>query len=252
MAECFDLYSEYYDLLYQDKDYQKEVNYINELIKEYGSSVKTILELGCGTGKHASILHDTGYSVCGIDMSEGMLAKAKLNEKEGLIFDLGDVRTYRCSKKFDAVISLFHVASYQEHNDDLERFFETASGHLNLGGLFVFDFWYGPAVLSDKPVVREKKLSNDNIEVYRKATPIMYNQKNVVEVNYDLTINKRDTSQKSNITESHRMRYLFLPEIQKLAADYGFALEHSCEWLSDREPSFNSWYACVVLKKVTK
>jgi predicted TPR repeat methyltransferase len=37
---------------------------------------KTILELGCGTGKHANILADYGFNILGIDSSKTMLNEA--------------------------------------------------------------------------------------------------------------------------------------------------------------------------------
>ncbi len=58
MSKTFDLYSEYYDLLYKDKNYKKEADYIASLIKTNAPHTKSILELGCGTGKHASLLRE--------------------------------------------------------------------------------------------------------------------------------------------------------------------------------------------------
>jgi ubiquinone/menaquinone biosynthesis C-methylase UbiE len=51
----FNEYSKYYDLIYSDKDYGSEVNYLDTLF-ELNTKPKNILEFGCGTGMHASIL----------------------------------------------------------------------------------------------------------------------------------------------------------------------------------------------------
>lgn len=73
----FDEYADYRDLLYQDKDYDGEAKYINELIKKYYSKSRSILDLGCGTGMHASLLAQMHYEkVHGVDMSSKMLEKA--------------------------------------------------------------------------------------------------------------------------------------------------------------------------------
>ena len=53
MKQFGDLYSKYYDLLYEDKNYFDEVEYIDFLIKKNCQSAKTLLDMGCGTGKHA-------------------------------------------------------------------------------------------------------------------------------------------------------------------------------------------------------
>ncbi len=166
----FGEYAHYYDLLYRDKDYEKEANFVHGLIHKYSPNARTILELGCGTGRHAELLASKGYDVLGIDRSREMLEAANKRlirlEKTAaarLSFDQGDVRTYRTDKSFDAVISLFHVMSYQTTNKDLQDVFETAKVHLNRGGLFIFDCWYGPAVLTDRPAVRVKRLEDDAI-----------------------------------------------------------------------------------------
>ena len=68
MGQFGNLYSQYYDLLYQDKDYLAETNYVDNLIQEFGRcNSKTMLDLGCGTGKHAELFCDQGYKVHGVD-----------------------------------------------------------------------------------------------------------------------------------------------------------------------------------------
>lgn len=139
----FGNYACYYDLLYQDKDYSGEANFIQELIQKYAPNAKNLLELGCGTGIHAEKLAEVGYEVLGIDMSREMLEAANrrligLEEKQSqkLSFDHGDIRTYRTDRRFDTVISLFHVMSYQTTNKDLQGVFETAKVHLKRGGIY--------------------------------------------------------------------------------------------------------------------
>ena len=61
-------YAQYYDLLYREKDYPGEVDYVDALIKKYAvNDARTILDLGCGTGGHAILLARKGYRVTGVD-----------------------------------------------------------------------------------------------------------------------------------------------------------------------------------------
>lgn len=249
MSNTFGLYSSYYDLLYKDKDYNLEVDYIDALIKENLSGASSILELGCGTGKHAELFHAKGYSIHGVDFSSGMLARAKEKSRENLSFELGDVRNYRCDRKFDIVVSLFHVASYQESDKDIRDFIETAFTHLNSNGLFIFDFWHGPAVLNDRPERREKILENDEILVNRTAVPTMFEESNLVNVHYDLILHNKKTNEKSQIVEDHRMRYLFLEELSKFLNNGGFELIESYAWLTKEAMSNSSWNGVLVAKK---
>ena len=77
MTEVFDAYSAYYDLLYKEKDYAGEVEYILSLLANQGVTEGEILELGCGTGKHAEQFAQKGFSVHGVDLSPSMGSEAE-------------------------------------------------------------------------------------------------------------------------------------------------------------------------------
>jgi cyclopropane fatty-acyl-phospholipid synthase-like methyltransferase len=239
-------YSEYYDLLYADKDYEGEAEYVLELLNKHASSpIGTMLELGCGTGAHAELFARKGCRVHGIDMSSHMLKRAHQRAATSthsakLKFDLGDVRSFRTDGRFDAVISLFHVTSYQTTNADLEAMFETAARHLNPGGVFLFDFWYGPAVLSERPTVRVKRFSNERVSITRIAEPVLEDCNNVVEVQYSISVRK-GTDSPVEMFEKHRMRYLFLPELEAMLGKHGFKITASKDWLTQDPPSLKSW-----------
>lgn len=252
----FSDYANYYDLLYQDKDYEGEADYIYHLIKEYAPKTGTVLELGCGTGKHALLLAKKGLSVHGVDISQGMLEKASglldsvsphIAEKVTLV--LGDVQTYRCDQKFDVVLSLFHVMSYQTSNEALRSAFLTASTHLKPGGIFIFDCWYGPSVLSERPDVRVKRLENDAIQITRIAEPVLHANRNQVDVNYHVFVKNKLSSRIDEIREKHCMRYLFAPEVQELLGISGMKQLRSEEWMSGNEPGDQTWSVCFVAQK---
>ena len=248
--QVFSEYSHYYDLLYSDKDYVKEADYISDLISRFKIDAVSLLELGCGTGKHASILNSKGFKIHAIDLSKNMLDLAK--EKfcaDDLIFDEGDVRNYRINKKFDAVISLFHVASYQNSNQDLADFFNTANLHLKDGGIFIFDMWYGPAVLSQKPESRTKKLENKYLKIERNATPTIHYNENIVDVKYEILVTNKSDSSEKNIHEIHKMRYFFMPEIALFLEKSGFEIVNTEEWLTKKSIGCDSWGVCVVARK---
>jgi SAM-dependent methyltransferase len=223
---------------------------VRDLLLERSVESGEILELGCGTGKHANHLSQMGYRIQGIDISSAMVSRARARLptelRELISFVEGDVRTIRLGRKFDAVISLFHVASYQTSNDDISAMFLTASQHLNTGGIFIFDFWYGPAVLTDRPTVRVKRLAGDVINVIRIAEPVMHPTENLVDVNYTVLVSPIDSKQMETINETHCMRYFFAPELRLLLAAAGFELISLVEWISGGEPSFDTWSATVV------
>ena len=248
MSRVFDTYARYYDLLYRDKDYAGESEYVAAHIRKQAPQAERILELGCGTGAHAEHLARMGYSVHGVDMSEAMLARAEARKAAlppdvaaRLSFGLGDVRSVRTGETYDAVISLFHVMSYQTTNADLEAAFATASVHLQPGGLFLFDFWYGPAVLTQKPEVRVKRLEDKEIKVTRIAEPEMHVNENVVDVNYTVLIEVKASKKVEQVRETHRMRYLFLPELLHFADGKVWTDFNSFGWMKLQALHQDDW-----------
>jgi SAM-dependent methyltransferase len=249
MSEVFNAYARYYDLLYKDKDYVSETRYINDLIKKYKPGAKTILNLGCGTGRHDACFNKIGYSVSGVDTSETMLIEArKRSIPKTLEFFNGDVRTVDLHKKFDVVVSLFHVMSYQTRDTDILSAFRTAERHLASGGIFIFDFWHGPGVLNDPPGIRIKRLEDEAIKVVRIVEPTFKKQQNIVEVNYQiLALDKRST-QWNELQETHAMRYFFIPEIKDFLLKTGFSMNEAREWMSDKPLSL-AWYGLIIAHK---
>ena len=248
--EPFNLYAQYYDLLYKDKDYKKEAEYLHTLIRKHSPNAKTILSLGCGTGNYEFELEKLGYEIVGVDISQQMIDIADISRgKSKCEFIQGDIRNIRLDKKFDVVISMFHVICYQTSNEDLLKSFKTASIHLSKDGIFLFDFWYGPAVLTDPPTIREKQMENDLIKVKRMAKPTMLYNENVVDVNFNIEIIDKATGLTQTISELHKMRYLFLPEM-KLMMKNKFDYLQTYKWLSDKKNvSCDSWYGIICFKK---
>lgn len=251
MKEQFNLYSQYYNLLYKDKDYLSEVNYVEGVIKKYSEiEVKSILDLGCGTGRHDIHFANKGYKVTGIDLSDTMLQIAEKDSPHPNCHYLkGDARTLKLHEKFDAIISLFHVASYQTSNEDLKNYFNTAFTHLKPGGIFVFDFWYGPAVLHMKPEYREKVMEDQNLKIKRITRPALKPNINQVEVNFENIIEDKKTGNLNTIKETHNMRYLFLPELEFFLKGEGFSVLSAHEWMTNNDINLNSWNGVMISQK---
>ena len=245
-------YSKYYNLLYKDKDYHTEVDYVQSLIERHSNTnCQSILNLGCGTGNHDFIFADKGYQVTGVDLSQDMIdvANSKKNNQAKIEFVQADIRDIQLHKQFDVVMSLFHVMSYQTSNADLDKALQTANVHLQKGGLFIFDCWYGPGVLTDRPTIRNKQFENNDYLVTRLSTPTMYANDNCVDVDFKVNILDKKTEQEYTLNEVHKMRYLFLPEIKYYLNTNGFDLVLDEEWLTSKELTYSSWNAVFVCKK---
>ena len=254
-APPFGSYAAYYDLLYRDKDYTAEAKFVDGELQRVRPGARTILEFGCSTGVHAEQLIRLGYSVEGVDSSAGMLAAARVRRDampRALAARMGlteaRIRDAKLGRQFDAVISLFHVVSYQTDNDSLVGAIRTARAHLAPGGVLLFDCWYGPAVLTTGPAVRVKRFSDDSLEVTRIAEPLLLVNESVVEVKYHVFIRQKLDQHMDELTERHRMRYFFVPELRYLLESNAFALEGTYEWMTRAEPGATSWSVYVVAR----
>lgn len=251
--EVFQDYSYYYNLFYRDKDYKREAEQIDSLLKKYGNNVKNIISFGCGTGKHDIELLKMGYCMEGIDASKTMLDIARENFNENNVeekVEIADIRYFEAHKPYDAVISLFHVISYQNSNDDVIKSFKSARKALKKGGIFLFDVWYGPGVLTDLPVVRVKEVEDKERRLIRIAQPILHDKTNVVDVCYEILISDKSTNITKNIKETHNMRYFFRPELEILLTETGFELIDNIDCNTLKETDYNSWTSYFIAKAV--
>jgi cyclopropane fatty-acyl-phospholipid synthase-like methyltransferase len=86
----------------------------------------SILDMGCGTGRHSVALAERGFAVTGVDLSEQMLEKARARAAAAntqLVFLRADATTFRSEPAFDAAIGLCEGAMglLGQGDDPIER-----------------------------------------------------------------------------------------------------------------------------------
>ena len=224
-----ELYSNQYDHLYAEKNYQGECDLIEAAIKRYGNSTPSaLLDIGCGTGSHAIELAQRGYYVTGIDLSQPMLDCAM--QKASLMKLIhqptwlnGDARDFDTGLTFDLGIMMFAVIGYFTTNDDVLNGLRNIRRQLKPGALFICDFWYGPSVLSTRPTDRVRLINTPGGRVVRAASTTL----DVVRHTADVTINIWSLANNRLIGESretHRLRYFFPQEFALMLSAAEFKL----------------------------
>lgn len=249
MASNFNEYASLYDLLYRSKNYSKEAQYVLSEYEALGvTTSKKILDLGSGTGSHGNEFIQNGYSVIGIERSIEMIEASRKTRQFNCVN--GDITNLKINEQFDLVTSLFHVVSYVVDNQGLNKLFKLTNEHLVEGGMFYFDYWYAPAVLSLKPQTKKIMFENDKTKVIRYTTPRPNWARNIVDVKFDFVVIDKSTQRISEFTEQHCMRYFSIPEIELLATNFGFrALKHE-EICTSATPSEETWAIGSWLKKI--
>ncbi len=247
LIKNFENYSRYYDIIYKNKKYKEEVNHIFKLLEKIKFNKRNLLEFGSGTGKHAEFLIKKGFKVHGIEKSKKMISMCK--KLEGFTFQQGDICKIKLKKKYDIILSLFHVISYQTNNQKLENFFKNSRYHLNSNGLLGFDFWYSPAVKFIKPKTKLIEIKKKNFKLIRLAEPILYNKKKIVNVKYTLIIDDFLRKKINIIEERHLMRHFNFSDLYKMFKKYKFKCLHTCELITNKKPGKNTWGIFCLLQK---
>lgn len=251
-------YAKAYDALYRTKDYPAEARFVRaQLQKIIGGTPLRILDMGCGTGLHAAELAGAGHIVVGVDMSAQMLARAEERRKmlseparSRLSFQVGDARNVRLGSTFDAVVSLFHVMSYMAGDGDFDAALATVRAHLKPGGAFLFDFWYGPAVLADPPQSRERIVEDAGKRIRRTTTPHWDRVQNVVRIVYDVEETDLATLGATHMSETHVVRYFFEDALKASLVAAGFQLVGLGEWLTELAPSPSTFGVYILARAV--
>ena len=231
-----------YDAVYRDKDYSAECDIVESIIKNQGKAgPQRVLDLGCGTARHALELGSRGHTVVGVDGSPAMLqvARERLDSSDlagSVSLVEGDIRTVRLSTRFDVVTILFNVIGYMLANDDVTRALQTARDHLDDGGLLIFDAWYGPTVLVQRPEERSKDFEL-NGEVLKRTS------------NASLDVRAQTCSVSISVEgsgepvhEVHNVRYFFPLELELFLENARFRLVDLTSFPDvENPPSLQSW-----------
>jgi len=252
-------YADEYDILYSDKDYEAECNLLEDVFKRYGKGpIKNILDIGCGTGSHAIPLALRGYQVVGVDRSAEMLDHAQRKLHGGLQssmdrqirFMQGDARTLDLHQEFDAAIMMFSVLGLLTTNADVLAALRAVRRSLKKEGLFVFDVWFGPAVLTIRPGDRIKIIPTENGQVIRTASGSLDILRHLSSVHFHVW-HLRNAQLENEADEIQWTRYFFPQELALFMEQSKLELIHMCAVEDlDQVPTDRTWNVLVVAKAV--
>ncbi len=126
-------FAKYYDKFYQNKNYAEEVKFLLNFINKNDH----VLDVGCGTGIHASLLQEKEINVEGLDINLEMLNIAKTRLKSNLY--LQDILNLNINKKYDVIISMFAVINHLKGTKELEKCLKNLKNILNDQGKIIID-----------------------------------------------------------------------------------------------------------------
>jgi len=207
-----------YDYLVRGVDFEGWIDYLEELLKKFNYTPKTVLDLACGTGNTLLPLARRGYQASGVDLSPEMVARAEENAtSSGLAADffVADMRVFKSPEPVDLVTCFHDGLNYLLEYRDLVQTFQCVKQSLAQGGLFVFDLnavrWLS-GTQSGETVVEEEELTL----IYSSA---YHDGEDVWEVNLTCLIREGEFYRK--FTEVHREKAYRVTEVQAALHEAG-------------------------------
>jgi SAM-dependent methyltransferase len=224
-----DSYAATYDTVYAEKNYAAECKAVETLIAKFGrGEIRKMLDLGCGTGRHAAIFAGNGFDVTGVDQSESMVARARDRATQMKLganpkFLSGDIRDFSASSPFDVAAMNFNVIGYMTSNDDALGALGAARKNLRQNGLLIADFWSGPAVVTDPPGENTREFDDGDARVFRSSSGLHLPDCQCCEITVKVTRLQGDRVL-DETRETHKVRYFFPLELELMLRVSGFQL----------------------------
>jgi SAM-dependent methyltransferase len=240
-------YANQYDALYDAKDYVAECDLIAAAAARHGVPINRVLDIGCGTGEHSLEWASRGISSVGVDLSPEMIeiAQRKAAALASAVqpeWHVGDARNFEVGGSYDVATMMFAVLGYMNSNEDVLAALKNVRRHLQPGGLFVFDIWYGPAVLSVRPEDRVRVVNSASTQIIRAASTKIDSFRHLAHVTFKLWT-LADARYLGYTEETHAMRYFFPQEMKLLLETAGFDVASIRSFPSGEAVGENTWNA---------
>ena len=149
--------SSFYHQLYANRDENEAKAFIDELLLELQPvEAASMLDLGCGSGRHARYLASNGFNVTGIDLASSSIRTAKQSKMENLQFYRHDMRVPFGNDRYDFVFNFFTSFGYFKEDRENLQIVRNIFNSLKPGGMVVFDYM-NAAYASSRLIASEQK-----------------------------------------------------------------------------------------------
>ncbi len=219
--------AEYYFAIENNhRNIEDDIALIAELLS--GRPDPSLLDLGCGTGEHLSLLFRRGVRCTGIDSSAEMLKIARLRFPNGIEFAEKNMLRFDYFEAFNMALSLFGSFNYMIEDGDVDRVFWNTWRALTPGGIGLFEIWNAVPVrrIEKKDMDLVSKTSYEGVVIERRRGFTIHGTRGrtVVDVNYNYTITRGGATE--TLRDRHVMRAFTIDEISAFITGNGFAIKN--------------------------
>lgn len=129
---------QYYELVYPERGDETPAMCRRMFARYLPRPPASILDVGCGTGRDLASLSRDGADCRGVDSQPSMIELVRRIRPE-LRLEIGDMRTFRLGRTFDAILCMGSTFMYALTNADVQATLETFAAHAQGGTLLVLD-----------------------------------------------------------------------------------------------------------------
>lgn len=209
--------STYYYDLYAHRDEQEATNFIYKLIDFlHPKPNSTMLDVGCGRGRHVKTLANKGFDVTGIDISPDAIAQAMQYENNTMHFFVHDMRLPFWINYFDYVFNFFtsfgYFSTQREHNDAMRSMCQA----LKQDGYLVIDY-LNVQFAEDKLIAKTEQNFNDVHYTIEKSHD---------KTHFYKTIDINDTKKKLQKRYTEKVAKFFMADFEQMLAHQSLRIAH--------------------------
>ena len=243
-----------YDSFYADKPYDEEATFVTDCLKDAGISPPArLLELACGTGRHAVAFERMGFEVLGVDSSGDMLACARARcEAAGskvLLYQQDICNLELPGPPADAATCLFDSIGYLQTNEAIGNALLAIGRHLRIGAVLVLEFWHAPAMLRCYEPVRVRRWVTPGREIMRISETTLEPLRHLAHVAYDI-LEIQNGQLTCRIRETQTNRYFLAQEVEVLLREAGFETLRHCDGFSNNAAiGLNTWHIVTIARR---
>ncbi len=143
---------------------QEEISYLKNNIAPNSS----VIDFGCGNGRHLKILEPQISKGLGIDMNRSYLEEASsscLSEK--IRFEVGDIENYQSTELFDVAISMYNTFGNVENQKGM---IESMLKSIKQGGKVIISTFSPESISARLELYKVMGFENLDIEEYKITT----------------------------------------------------------------------------------
>jgi SAM-dependent methyltransferase len=211
-----------------------------------------LIDVACGTGRHALALAAHGYRVVGVDDSDDMLHQARESAARAVAsiqFHRRDMRNIDMPQRFDGATCLFDSIGYVKTTADVIQALRSIYEHLHPRALLVLEYWHAAAMLRGYDPVRIRRWRTTKSDVERISETVLRPSEQLADVHY--TIHEfRDDGTSMTLTETHTNRYFLCEEMDLLLRTAGFEPLARYAGYDEKAPiTEDTWHVVAVAKR---